>query len=199
MNTQQFDTLCHPGDKEEKLAGWLMPLKSRQQNEWAIERLNIQPYQHLLEVGYGTGITLQEVARKLKVGFLAGIDDSIAMYRQAYGRNKQFIQRQLLQLHIGNLNELSYPPYYFHTIYGTNIHFAWKEPELEYMRLNNLLKNRGKLVMILQSRTTRKEEAFRQAAEKMRQDFIGSGLSEVSIEYGDRYPGIVAAVTGIKP
>jgi len=44
---------------------------------WARQQLNIQPYQHLLEIGYGTGQLKEEVARALRIGFIAGIESAV--------------------------------------------------------------------------------------------------------------------------
>jgi SAM-dependent methyltransferase len=191
-------TFRQPAGNIGKLAGCLMSAKSKQRSDWTVEKLNIQPYQHILEVGYGPGNTLQEVARKLKVGFLAGIDHSITMYRQAYKKNKRFIEQQLLQLHIGDLNELPYPPHYFHTVYGSNVHFFWKEPELEFIRLSNLLRSGGKLVMVFQPRWADKDEPIREAAEKIEKEYRDAGLRDVRIEYRDMHPVTCIAATGFK-
>ena len=191
-------TIRQPAGNFGKLAGRLLSANSKQRNDWVVEQLNIQPYQHILEVGYGPGNTLQEVARKLKVGFVAGIDPSIALYRQAYRKNKRFIEQQLMQLHIGDLLELSYPAHYFHTIYGSDVHFSWKEPGVEFIRLSNLLRSGGKLVMVFQPRWADKESAIRQAAEKIEKDYKGAGLRNVRTEYRDMYPVTCIAVTGFK-
>ena len=193
-----YDNFRQPAGFSGRLTGYLMSLKSKQRSDWTVEQLNIQPYQHLLEVGYGPGNTLEEVARKLKVGFLAGIDDSIAMYQQAYRRNRRFIQQQLLQLQIGQLYELSYPPHYFHTIYGSNVHFSWKDPQMEFMRLSSLLRSRGKLVMVFQPRGVRGEAAIRETAERTGEDLIAAGLEDLRIEYRDMYPVTCVSVTGFK-
>ena len=199
MIANLYSTFRQPTGYTGKLANYLMSLKSKQRSDLIIEQLNIQPYQHILEVGYGAGNTLQEVARKLKVGFLAGIDHSVPMYQLAYRRNKRFIQQQLLQLHIGELNELSYPPHYFHSIYGSDIHFFLQEPQLEFMRLSSLLKSRGRLVMVFQPRAARNEDAVRQAGEKIREDYLAAGLTDIRIEYRNMYPVTVIAATGFKP
>jgi trans-aconitate methyltransferase len=199
MIANLYNTFRQPAGYAGRLAGCLMSLKSKERSDWTVEQLNIQPYQHILEVGYGPGNTLQEVARRLKVGFLAGIDHSIAMYRQAYRRNKRFIEQQLLQLHIGDLNELSYPPHYFHTIYGSDIHLFLKEPHLEFIRLSGLLKSRGKLVMVFQPRMARNEAAIRQEGERIREDYITAGLTDIRIEYRDMHPVTCIAAIGFKP
>lgn len=193
-----YDTPRQPAGISGRLADCLMIGKSKQLSDWTVEQLSIQPYQHLLEVGYGPGNTLEKVARTLKVGFLAGIDHSVAMYQQAYRRNRRFIQQQLLQLHIGQLHELPYPSHYFHTVYGSDVHFSWKDPQQEFMRLSSLLRSRGKLVMIFQPRWARKEAAVREAAERTGEDLIAAGLDDIRIEYRDMYPVTGISVTGFK-
>jgi ubiquinone/menaquinone biosynthesis C-methylase UbiE len=193
-----YDSFRQPGGCKGKIADWLMPRKSRQLSDWTIEQLNIQPYQHLLEVGYGPGNTLQSVARQLKVGFLAGIDHSLDMYQQAYRKNKIFIEQQLLHLHLGSLSELSYPPHYFHTIYGSNACFSWKDPQAEFIRLSSLLKNNGKLVMVFQPFSARQKDALHSIVEQTKEDYIAAGLTNVRTENRHIYPVTSIAVIGNK-
>jgi ubiquinone/menaquinone biosynthesis C-methylase UbiE len=180
-----------------RMTGWFSWSRNRQYVEWTLSKLNVQPYQHILEVGYGAGHILEEVGRALKIGFLAGIESSLPLYQQAYRRNKRLIRQQLLQLHIGELHELSYPSHYFHTIYGSNIHYSWKDPATEFIRLSSLLKSRGRLVMLFQSRT-RKDAGIREAAERIGKDYLEAGLTDIRIEYRSMYPATVISATGFK-
>jgi ubiquinone/menaquinone biosynthesis C-methylase UbiE len=181
-----------------KLAGWLMTAKNKARSDWTVDLLEVKPYQHILEVGYGTGRTLEEVGIKLKIGFIAGIDHSILMYQEASKRNKRFIRQQLMQLHLGKISDLNYPSHYFHTIYGSNVHFFWKEPQYEFMQLARLLKSGGKLVMVFQPRSASNEEEIKQAAEKIRQEFTEAGLVNIQLEYKDMDPVTCIAATGYK-
>lgn len=167
-------------------------------SDWTLEQLNILPYQHLLEIGYGQGRTIQAVARKLKTGFIAGIDCSVAMYQRAYKRNRRAIEQQLLQLHVGNLYELPYPSHYFHTVYGTNAHLSWKDPQMEFIRLAGLLKSGGRLVMILQPQLPRQEKFIRESVERIEEDYLAAGLTDIRIRYKDTDPVTSVAVTGYK-
>src|SRR5262249_9245452 len=115
--------------------GWLSPFTARQLNTWIIHRLGLQPYQHVLEVGSGTGPRLEEAARTLRTGFLAGVEPSAPLYQQAYKRNRRFIARQLMELHLGDLAHLPYPPHYFHTVFTTSAILLGKYPEIELLRL----------------------------------------------------------------
>lgn len=175
-----------------------LPIQQSYTSDWTLEQLNILPYQHLLEIGYGQGRVTQAVARKLKTGFIAGIDCSVAMYQRAHKRNRRAIEQQLLQLHVGNLYELPYPAHYFHTIYGTNAHMSWRDPQMEFIRLAGLLKNGGRLVMILQPQWPRQEKLIRESVEKIEEDYLAAGLTDIRIRYKDTDPITSVAVTGYK-
>jgi ubiquinone/menaquinone biosynthesis C-methylase UbiE len=199
MSVLQLSTaLGQPSGLISRLASYLISGQQQQLSHWTVEQLNIQPYQHLLEVGYGSGNTLQEVARRLKVGFLAGIDDSISLYRQAYRKNLRAIKEQLMQLHFGGLHELPYPPHYFHTIYGSNVHFRWEDPQREFIRLANLLKSGGRLVMVFQSPGAGKIKDTRDAVEKIEEDYLAAGLTDIRIRYLDGGPGACVAASAYK-
>lgn len=190
--------LRQPAVYIDKLASWLRPEKNKTATDWVIDQLGIQPYQHILEIGYASGYTLKEVARKLKIGFLAGIDGSITKYQQAYRRNKKLIRGQLLQLHIGNINELPYPHHYFHTIYATDIRFLQYESEDNLIQLASMLKSGGKLVMAFQPARSATENDILLSTEKIKQDFIFAGLADIEVEYRDMYPASCIAIIGYK-
>jgi ubiquinone/menaquinone biosynthesis C-methylase UbiE len=189
---------ARPSTGLSRLTSCLTPGQQIHTSDWTLEQLNILPYQHLLEVGYGLGKTTQAVARKLRTGFIAGIDCSVTMYQRAYRRNRRAIEQQLLQLHVGNLYELPYPPHYFHTIYGSNAHTSWKDPQVEFMRLANLLKSGGRLVMILHPQWPRQEKTIRESIEKIEEDYFAAGLTDIRIRYKDTDPITGVAITGYK-
>ena len=66
-------------------------------NDWTISLMDIQSADHVLEVGFGPGITIQHVAGIVSEGFVAGIDFSKVMVRQAQKRNSAAIQAQPLE------------------------------------------------------------------------------------------------------
>ena len=188
------------------MANWFDRYSRTPVHDWTVRQLNLQAYQHVLEVGFGEGQLLAVVARTLRIGFLAGIESSIPLYRQAYRRNKAFIDRQLIQLHLGELHELPYPAHYFHTIYTSGTHFprkdgrtARKDAATECLRLASLLRVGGRLVWLSQAGTYRKEEDLRTEAARLQAACLTSGLTDIRTEYQDFPSGPGMAVTGFKP
>lgn len=156
---------------------------TRPLNTWIIDRLRLQPYQHVLEVGVGTGRRLEAAARALRIGFLAGVEPSAPLYQQAYRRNKRYIARQLMQLHLGELPDLPYPPHYFHTVFTTSAILLGKYPELELLRLTRLLTSGGRLVLFLQPKTHNTDAP---TPTRIQQHYLSAALPRPEIE---TYPG----------
>ena len=161
-----------------------------------MQQLNIQPYQHLLEIGYGAGLLTAEVSRTLRIGFIAGIERSIPLYQQAYRRNKRFVHQQLLQLHIGEPYELPYPAHYFHTVYGINIHLSCPDLNTELLRLTSLLKNRGRLVLLLE--TGRRGADVNALAARLKKEYHLLGLTGIHIKHQPFAANNGLAVIGYK-
>ena len=157
-------------------AGWFHGLRARQWNGWVIDQLRLQPYQHVLEIGFGAGRLLEEAARSLGIGFLAGVESSLPFYQSACRRNRRFIARQLMQLHLGELQDLPYPPHYFHTVYTTSAILSRKYPTVELLRLTRLLGSRGRLVLLFQPPATRNGAGIDELTQQIQQHFAAALL-----------------------
>ena len=166
----------------EKIAACLASAKNKTRTEWIVDQLNIQPYQHILEIGYGAGSNLQQIAGQLKIGFIAGIDESIPMYRQAYRRNKSFIRQQLLQLHIGSIRELSYPSHYFHSIYSDSSELSDKNKAWEFWQLSSLLKSGGRMLQVAGPVRSSDDSQLEGIAEAIKKGFAEAGLINIQTE-----------------
>jgi ubiquinone/menaquinone biosynthesis C-methylase UbiE len=176
---------------------------TRQLNGWIVDQLRLQPYQHVLEIGFGTGRLLEEAAGVLRIGFLAGVESSAALYQQAYRRNRRFIARQLVQLHLGELADLPYPPHYFHTIYSHAAMPSGKDRMVELLRLTRLLRSEGRLVLVSRLAPDRRPMVQRPQnvndepmAERLRQDYIAAGLHRIHLEHRETSFGAAIAAIG---
>jgi SAM-dependent methyltransferase len=69
-----------------RLAGFLFRI-NREGIEWTISLIEVQPADHVLEIGFGPGHGIQQVARIATQGRVAGVDFSETMLRQASRRN----------------------------------------------------------------------------------------------------------------
>lgn len=168
-------------------------------SDWMVRQIEPLDFQHILEIGFGTGRLLEEVGNHLRVGFLAGIDDSAQLLQEASRRNQRLIENGLMELQTGSIHELAYPKFYFHTIYGHNVHFLWKEPLFVFLRLAGLLRSGGRLVMLFEPRWATTQPECRPQAELIRSQLAEAGLIHIRISsyLAGEYP--LLSATAIKP
>ncbi|MGN9809506.1 class I SAM-dependent methyltransferase [Micromonospora sp. BQ11] len=77
------------------LAGWQMAHRrsNRLRNRWVVSLLDVRPTDRVLEIGFGPGLAVAELARRIgPSGHVYGIDHSEVMLRQATRRNAAAIR-----------------------------------------------------------------------------------------------------------
>ncbi len=183
--TRQFGK---PKGKIGHLIGWSMAVKNRDRNLWAIEKMDIQPNDKVLEIGFGPGSTLKLISEKLVHGLVVGVDHSDVMYSQAVKRNIEGIKNNKVELLHGSLWDLLHPENSFDKILASNVHFFWKEPEEEFNRLKELLKPGGKLYLAFQPRWAKSETEVRQIAEQTRHRLVETGFPVEELTYKKMRP-----------
>src|SRR5919106_1309247 len=75
-----------------RLGGLIMARTNREFVYEVIDLLDIQPNDQVLEVGFGPGVGIQRLARLAAAGYIAGVDHSEAMVKQATARNVTAIE-----------------------------------------------------------------------------------------------------------
>lgn len=181
-----------------KFAGHYMALNNLKRSNWTIEKLNFKPTDTILEIGYGPGVTLKKIAEKLTTGYISGIDHSSIMMQQAIKRNKENIKNNKVDLRCGTINETNYPKEYFDIIYGSNVHFFWNEPVEEFKRLNNFLKDSGRLIFVFQPRYLKSNEKIKSDAERTRAQFLEAGFKNIEIDFKEMEPIDCIFISGQK-
>lgn len=118
--------------------------------DWTIGLLDIQPTDHVLEIGFGPGHAIQKVATLASQGRVAGIDFSEAMVRQARKRNAAAIAAGRVELVHGDasvLLSLLYPSNVFDKAFAANIIYFWKDTVANLKELHRVLKPGGRLAL----------------------------------------------------
>jgi SAM-dependent methyltransferase len=102
------------------IIGYSMAWTHRTRNTWVLSLLELQAEDRVLEVGFGPGTAIEHVARLATRGFVAGIDPSEVMLRQASGRNRNHIRQGRVELKLGSMSAIPYPDCSFDKVFGTN-------------------------------------------------------------------------------
>jgi cyclopropane fatty-acyl-phospholipid synthase-like methyltransferase len=175
----------------------MLNLLSRQKHtDWIIRQLDLLPHQHLLEAGFRSGRLLAAVASQLHNNFLAAVEPSLTLYHQAVRRNENVIRQAIVQLHHGHVCDLPYPAGYFHRIYASGSYYSWQNIFSECLRLGNLLRTGGKLVLVSQPGRYHTEEDLRTEAARLQAAYQNAGLTDIHTEYGSFPNGKCIAVSG---
>jgi SAM-dependent methyltransferase len=72
------------------VAGWIMGRRSSNvaRNRWAVQLLDVQPADRVIELGCGPGVAIAALATRATRGLVVGVDHSQVMIRQARRRNR---------------------------------------------------------------------------------------------------------------
>jgi SAM-dependent methyltransferase len=83
----------HPRGAAGSVTGWVFAHRpsNRQRNRWVVSLLGVQPAGRVLEIGFGPGLAVAELARA-GAGHVYGVDHSGVMLRQASRRNAAAIR-----------------------------------------------------------------------------------------------------------
>ena len=179
------------------VAGLAMAYKNQARSRWAVSLLNVQPDDHILEIGFGPGRTMQEIAARLKTGRICGIDRSDMMVQQASKRNAEAMKTGKVEISSGKVEDLAYPEHSFDKVVAINVHFFWREPVEEFKRLKTHLKEPGgKLWLVFQPLWATSEDHVRNIAEKTTRQLREAGFQKVTTDFKAMKPvtcvGIVA-------
>lgn len=157
-----FTQFGKPTGKVGRLIGIVMQFKNRKRINWALKLVNVQPNDKILEIGFGPGIAINQMAKKTHSGYIAGIDHSAEMFKLAYQRNSKYIQsyEHNVELHCVSLNEYQYPVSFFNKVLAINVSMFWYDKTVHFKNIKIMLKSGGKLFLIHQPRNNESIESI---------------------------------------
>jgi len=132
-----------------RLIGMSMTRRNAREAKWTVSLLNIQPHQHILEVGFGPGLSIQHASEKATHGLVAGIDYSETMVQIASKRNAPAIKAGRVVLKLGDVSSLPYPDAYFDTAFTIHCIYFWNQPLNGLRELRRILKPDGLLAVTI--------------------------------------------------
>jgi SAM-dependent methyltransferase len=125
---------------------------NRKRNAWAVSLMDVQPSDRVLEIGFGPGIAVREIARRATRGQVVGIDRSAVMRAQAARRNAAAVLAGRVSLTVASIDD---PPAFdrpFDKILAVNNMGMWSEPVLRLKELVGVLRAGGLIAIVSQPR-----------------------------------------------
>ncbi len=116
-------------------------------NHFIKDLLELQEHDTVLEIGFGPGLLLSQMAQTTTKGFVEGIDFSEAMVAQAQKINKHYIAQKRVKIQKGHCDNLPYGPESFDKVCTSNTIYFWEDPKAIFNEIFRVLKPEGKLVI----------------------------------------------------
>ena len=186
---------AHPHGWIGRRVGMILARKNRERNAWAISLLDIQPNDQVLEIGFGPGQAIEEVAKLTPKGFVAGIDLSAVMVAQASKRNAAVIRSGRVLLQQGAESPLPFEDNKFNKVFAVNSMQFWSSPNEGLQEVRRVLKPAGRVVITIQPMWAKTEEEVHQVAERLVLQLKQAGFKQVRLETRQIKP--ITTVSGI--
>ena len=125
-----------------------MPVPERYR--WAVNILDVQPGELILEIGCGYGNSIPLICEQLSTGKLTAIDRSAKMADAASESNRELIEAGKAEIFHCELLDQALPASLFDKIFLFNINVFWMDPSLELTEIRRLLIPKGRFFLFHQ-------------------------------------------------
>jgi SAM-dependent methyltransferase len=113
-----------------------------QRVQWAVELLDVQPSDHLLEIGCGPGHAVALVCPRLAGGTITAIDRSATAVARTLERTKACVAAGRARVERQTLTDAELGRR-FQKVFAVNVNAFWTAPEPSLAALGRLLASRG--------------------------------------------------------
>jgi SAM-dependent methyltransferase len=191
----------HPRGAAGRVTAWEMAHRpsNRERNRWVVALLAVRPADRVLEIGFGPGVAIAELAGA-GAGHVYGIDHSDVMVQQASKRNAAAIRAGRVTLLNASADQL--PPALdgpFDVILAVNSLGFWPAPAERLAGLRRRLAPGGRIAIASQPRCPgATASTSRRAAGEIENLLRGAGLTDLRTETFPLSPP-VACVLAVSP
>lgn len=193
---QQFG---HPAGALGHVAGWIMALQNRERTVWAVEQLNANRTDRVLEIGIGPGVAIQLLAEVVLDGYIAGIDNSPVMIDHASTRNFPAIDRGRVELKLASVEKLPFEDDSFDKVFAINTLHHWENPEQGLKEIYSVLKSGGQITIVEQPRGIPDvPDMVEQIAERIKSQLTAVGFDNFTVHSQPTESTPIVCVQGIK-
>lgn len=181
-----FSQFHHPRGLLGKFVGFIMANRTSnvERNQWTVDLLDIKPGDQVLEIGFGPGLSIGSIAKKLSNGGkVVGIDHSEVMLEQATHRNHQWIVQGLVELKNLKVEEGHLLSGHFNKIFAVNCFMFWDDPVDILKKLFDKMTPNGLIAITHQPRNrgATDDDAIL-ASKKISENLRTAGFDQVRVE-----------------
>ena len=129
------------------------------ENKRAIEALDIEEGDHILDIGCGHGRGLAELATLAPKGWVVGADHSELMVEIAGQRNRDLVKARRVDVAVASVDALPFADDAFDKALCVHVVYFWKDLDEAFRNVARVLKPGGRLALVF--RTDADEAAVR--------------------------------------
>ena len=133
----------HPHGVMGQIVGWILAMENQERIAWAVQQLDLQPSDSVLEIGFGPGLGIQQALAQVPQGSVAGVDISEVMVAQARRRNAAEVQAGRVDLRQGSADHLPFGDGSFEKVFAINSLHIWPDAQAGLREVQRVLKPGG--------------------------------------------------------
>ncbi|MGD2117563.1 MAG: class I SAM-dependent methyltransferase [Chromatiales bacterium] len=116
-------------------------------NNFVLHNLELQPTDRVLEIGFGPGKLIHDMANIITDGSINGIDFSGTMLKQASKVNRHHIDSGKVRLQQCDCMQLPFDDASFDKLCTSNTLYFWRQPEVNLGEIHRVLRPGGRIAI----------------------------------------------------
>jgi ubiquinone/menaquinone biosynthesis C-methylase UbiE len=176
------------------ITGTIMAYENRERNRWAISLLELQRTDHVLELGFGPGSAIEQMAQCVTSGHVVGVDTSETMVQLASRRNATLIRAGRVELRQGSATAIPYPNTTFDKVLAVNSFQIWRDSLAGLEEIKRVLKPHGLVVITIQPVWDKSEAFARRTGDELLAKLSQAGFRNVHLKTKALKPMVVSGI-----
>ncbi len=136
---------AHPSGWRGRIAGRLMLWNNK--HDGVVDVLKVQPRHEVLEIGYGPGGLIRQLAERTDAASIRGVDPSPEMRDQAGSHNRKAVRTGRVRLDLGTADDTSIPDASVDRVVSVNNVAIWPDLEAAVSELHRVVRPGGTVVI----------------------------------------------------
>jgi ubiquinone/menaquinone biosynthesis C-methylase UbiE len=138
-------TFGRPSGVLGRLGGVILARTNRRYAAWVVDLLGVRQPDHVLEIGFGPGVAIQMLAAG--AAYVAGVDPSAEMLRQATRRNAAAISDGRVELRRCSADDMPFVDGNFDKALAINSMQLWPDKLAGLREVSRVLRHDGQIAM----------------------------------------------------
>jgi arsenite methyltransferase len=116
-------------------------------NRTVIAAVEVQPSDHVLDIGCGSGLSIALLAPLVPQGSVSGIDPSAVMIDRARARNSKQIAAQRAMVAVASVEQLPFIENTFDAVMSVHTLYFWADLKLALAEIARVMRSNGRLIL----------------------------------------------------